>query len=56
MRGRILDSYLPNGDKMQKKTTTLIYGTGNAGKLDLMRHYMGTLQEIRMRGFKDLQF
>ena len=40
MRGRILDSYLPNGDKMQKKTTTLIYGTGNAGKLDLMRHYL----------------
>lgn len=56
MRGRILDSYLPNGDKMQKKTTTLIYGTGNAGKLDLMRHYLSTLQEIRLLGLKDLPF
>lgn len=39
---------------MQKKTTTLIYGTGNAGKLDLMRHYLSTLQEIRLLGLKDL--
>ena len=37
---------------MQKKTTTLIYGTGNAGKLDLMRHYLSTLQEIRLLGLK----
>ena len=41
---------------MQKKTTTLIYGTGNAGKLDLMRHYLSTLQEIRLLGLKDLPF
>ena len=41
---------------MQKKTTTLIYGTGNAGKLDLMRHYLSTLQEIRLLGLKDLHF
>ena len=41
---------------MQKKTTTLIYGTGNAGKLDLMRHYLGTLQEIRLLSLKDLPF
>lgn len=41
---------------MQKKAITLIYGTGNAGKLDLMRHYLSTLQEIRLLGLKDLPF
>lgn len=37
-----------------KKAISLIYGTGNSGKLDLMRHYLSELPEIQLLGLKDL--
>lgn len=42
--------------KKNFETMTLVYGTGNAAKLEIMKRYLAGFEKIRLVGLKELDF